>query len=153
MYYSRALCFLAQLFQLLTSVSTLRNGAIEIPTPAKYEDDEKPSNYYATAKYLMTLCFECRVYLWKLYLQFAYFLGSIVVQLHYFCKILFLQRGKKWMKSKATEKMYFLAVPTVQVEALVGHTTKLPCQMNSTRSSDVFLVLWYVDLDGKPIYR
>lgn len=57
------------------------------------------------------------------------------------------------MKSKATEKMYFLAVPTVQVEALVGHTTKLPCQMNSTRSSDVFLVLWYVDLDGKPIYR
>ena len=47
----------------------------------------------------------------------------------------------------------FLAVPTVQVEALVGHTTKLPCQMNSTKSSDVFLVLWYVDLDGKPIYR
>ena len=45
------------------------------------------------------------------------------------------------------------SVPTVQVEALVGQSCKLPCQMNSTRSSDVFLVLWYVDLDGKPIYR
>ena len=63
-------------------------------------------------------------------------------------------------KGAKKEKMYFvfffssfLAVPTVQVEALVGHTTKLPCQMNSTKSSDVFLVLWYVDLDGKPIYR
>ena len=52
------------------------------------------------------------------------------------------------------ELYVFFAVPTVQVEALVGSTTKLPCQMNSTRSSDaVFLVLWYVDLDGKPIYR
>ena len=67
---------------------------------------------------------------------------------------------KSNVKGKKKEKMYFvfffssfLAVPTVQVEALVGHTTKLPCQMNSTKSSDVFLVLWYVDLDGKPIYR
>ena len=57
MYYSRAFYFLAQLFQLLTSVSTLRNGAIEIPTPAKYEDDEKPSNYCTTAKYILAIVF------------------------------------------------------------------------------------------------
>ena len=49
--------------------------------------------------------------------------------------------------------VFCFSVPTVQVEALVGQSCKLPCQMNSTRSSDVFLVLWYVDLDGKPIYR
>lgn len=54
---------------------------------------------------------------------------------------------------KYVVKSDYFAVPTVQVEALVGQTTKLPCQMNSTKSSDVFLVLWYVDLDGKPIYR
>ena len=51
------------------------------------------------------------------------------------------------------QQQSFIPVPTVQVEALVSSTTKLPCQMNSTKSSDVFLVLWYVDLDGKPIYR
>ena len=64
-----------------------------------------------------------------------------------------MSKGAKKKKLYFVFFSSFLAVPTVQVEALVGHTTKLPCQMNSTKSSDVFLVLWYVDLDGKPIYR
>ena len=148
MYYSRAFYFLAQLFQLLTSVSTLRNGAIEIPTPAKYEDDEKPSNYCTTAKYILANCI-CSTY------------ENCIRRLCISVKI--NRNSISWERKEmnevkgATERkcilLYFLAVPTVQVEALVGHTTKLPCQMNSTRSSDVFLVLWYVDLDGKPIYR
>ena len=60
---------------------------------------------------------------------------------------------QKYFGSLRKTYFMFFSVPTVQVEALVGQSCKLPCQMNSTRSSDVFLVLWYVDLDGKPIYR
>jgi hypothetical protein len=47
-----------------------------------------------------------------------------------------------------------LSVPIKSVDAVVGGNAELPCDIQPSDPNDeVYLVLWYKDLAGKPLYR
>ena len=46
------------------------------------------------------------------------------------------------------------SVPVKSVEAVIGGKAELPCDIYpSDTVDDVYLVLWYRDIAGKPLYR
>jgi hypothetical protein len=48
---------------------------------------------------------------------------------------------------------FFFAVPT-QMEALIGETVYLPCNISTQEiNDDIILILWYREDKGTPIYR
>ena len=52
--------------------------------------------------------------------------------------------------------MIFLqfSVPVKNVDAIISGKAELPCDMYpADEIDDVYLVLWYKDIDGKPLYR
>ena len=50
--------------------------------------------------------------------------------------------------------LLFLAVPVITMEALVGETVYLPCNVSTHDVGDeVVLVLWYRADKGTPVYR
>lgn len=50
--------------------------------------------------------------------------------------------------------LLFFAVPVVAMEALIGETVYLPCNVSTYDPGDeVVLVLWYRADKGTPIYR
>ncbi|CAH2095617.1 unnamed protein product [Euphydryas editha] len=50
--------------------------------------------------------------------------------------------------------MDFVPVSTVDVEAVVGRTATLPCDIEPDSNEDrVYMVLWFRHAGGKPLYR
>lgn len=50
--------------------------------------------------------------------------------------------------------MFPFSVPTYTMEALIGETVYLPCNVSTQEyGDDVVLVLWYREDKGTPIYR
>ena len=48
---------------------------------------------------------------------------------------------------------YFI-VPIVTINAVLGDKAKLPCDLSPSEPfDDVYLVLWYKQEAGKPLYR
>ncbi len=48
----------------------------------------------------------------------------------------------------------FVSEETLQVEAVLGKTTNLPCDIESKdRQTVVYMVLWFRQNGDKPIYR
>lgn len=48
----------------------------------------------------------------------------------------------------------FLSVSTVSVEAVLGKTASLPCDIEpEVRDDRVYMVLWFRESAGKPLYR
>ena len=46
------------------------------------------------------------------------------------------------------------SVPVKNVDAIISGKAELPCDMYpADEIDDVYLVLWYKDIDGKPLYR
>ena len=49
---------------------------------------------------------------------------------------------------------FLFLVPVKNVDAIIGGKAELPCDMYpADEIDDVYLVLWYKDIDGKPLYR
>ena len=49
---------------------------------------------------------------------------------------------------------HLFSVPVRNVDAIIGGKAELPCDMYPIDEADnVYLVLWYKDIDGKPLYR
>ena len=49
---------------------------------------------------------------------------------------------------------FHFSVPVKNVDAIIGGKAELPCDMYPIDDADnVYLVLWYKDIDGKPLYR
>lgn len=61
------------------------------------------------------------------------------------------------MKNKKTKYclFYFLiSVSTVSVEAVLGKSATLPCDIEpEARDDRVYMVLWFRESAGKPLYR
>ena len=54
----------------------------------------------------------------------------------------------------SNDKLFCLSVPVKSVDAVIGGKAELPCDIYpSETSDDVYLVLWYRDIAGKPLYR
>ena len=50
--------------------------------------------------------------------------------------------------------LHFLSVSTVSVEAVLGRTAILPCDIEpEARDDRVYMVLWFRESAGKPLYR
>lgn len=50
--------------------------------------------------------------------------------------------------------MFVVAVSTVEVDAVLGRTASLPCDVTPDTNEDrVYMVLWFRKSGGKPIYR
>jgi hypothetical protein len=50
----------------------------------------------------------------------------------------------------------FITVSTVSVEAVLGRTATLPCDIDpgpEARDDRVYMVLWFRESAGKPLYR
>ncbi|KPJ15531.1 hypothetical protein RR48_09460 [Papilio machaon] len=48
----------------------------------------------------------------------------------------------------------FVPVSTVDVQAVVGRTAHLPCDIEPDTNEDrVYMVLWFRHAGGKPLYR
>lgn len=48
----------------------------------------------------------------------------------------------------------FIAVGSMDVDAVLGHTATLPCEITpDTREDRVYMVLWFRENSGKPLYR
>lgn len=48
----------------------------------------------------------------------------------------------------------FVSVSTVGVDAVLGRSVTLPCDIEPTTPVDrVYMVLWFRDSAGKPLYR
>lgn len=48
----------------------------------------------------------------------------------------------------------FVTVSTVDVDAVLGRTASLPCDVTPDANEDrVYMVLWFRKSGGKPIYR
>lgn len=55
-----------------------------------------------------------------------------------------------------TKHFSFLTVSTVSVEAVLGRTATLPCDIDpgpEARDDRVYMVLWFRESAGKPLYR
>lgn len=49
---------------------------------------------------------------------------------------------------------FFVSVSTVSVEAVLGRTASLPCDIEpEARDDRVYMVLWFRESAGKPLYR
>ncbi|KAG8228136.1 hypothetical protein J437_LFUL000138 [Ladona fulva] len=47
-----------------------------------------------------------------------------------------------------------IAVPIVDVQGVLGKKGILPCDINPPERSDsVYMVLWFKESDGEPLYR
>ena len=59
------------------------------------------------------------------------------------------------MSKPTKKKLHFIfSVPVKNVDAIIGGKAELPCDMYpADEIDDVYLVLWYKDIDGKPLYR
>jgi hypothetical protein len=50
--------------------------------------------------------------------------------------------------------LLLFAVSTVGVDAVLGRSVTLPCDIEpTTREDRVYMVLWFRDNAGKPLYR
>jgi hypothetical protein len=52
--------------------------------------------------------------------------------------------------------IFIIAVSTVSVEAVLGRTATLPCDIDpgpEARDDRVYMVLWFRESAGKPLYR
>lgn len=48
----------------------------------------------------------------------------------------------------------FITVPLFSMEALIGETVYLPCNISTQEiNDDIVLILWYREDKGTPIYR
>jgi hypothetical protein len=48
----------------------------------------------------------------------------------------------------------FVAVPIVDVQGVLGKKTMLPCDITPhDRDDAVYMVLWFKEADGEPLYR
>ena len=53
-----------------------------------------------------------------------------------------------------SKSWYSISVPVKNVNAIIGGKAEFPCDMYPMDDADnVHLVLWYKDIDGKPLYR
>lgn len=49
---------------------------------------------------------------------------------------------------------FLISVPVKHVDGVVAKTTHLPCDITPSESDDaVYMVLWFKDGDGEPLYR
>lgn len=63
-------------------------------------------------------------------------------------------RYQNGLMHKKSPLSYFFSVPVVAMEALIGETVYLPCNVSTYDAGDeVVLVLWYRADKGTPIYR
>jgi len=47
-----------------------------------------------------------------------------------------------------------VTVSTVRIEAVLGRTAEMPCNIDPvTRDDRVYMVLWFKEAAGKPLYR
>jgi hypothetical protein len=57
-------------------------------------------------------------------------------------------------KSNKNKFSYLFPVTTVSVEAVLGKTATLPCDIEpEIREDRVYMVLWFRESAGKPLYR
>lgn len=56
--------------------------------------------------------------------------------------------------NKIPSSLPLLAVTTISVEAVLGRTVTLPCDIEPDGRDDrVYMVLWFREAAGKPLYR
>lgn len=48
---------------------------------------------------------------------------------------------------------FFIAVPIVTIDGVVGNKAQLPCDIRTADNDDVSMVLWYKGSGNEPIYR
>jgi hypothetical protein len=50
--------------------------------------------------------------------------------------------------------LFYFAVPIVDVQGVLGKKTMMPCDITPRiRDDDVYMVLWFKEADGEPLYR
>lgn len=48
---------------------------------------------------------------------------------------------------------FFVTVPIITVDGVIGNKVQLPCDIRSTNNDEINMVLWYKEGRGEPIYR
>ena len=65
------------------------------------------------------------------------------------------QPKNSWTAEFVFKVTFFnISVPVRNVDAIIGGKAELPCDIYPSETiDDVYLVLWYRDIAGKPLYR
>jgi len=59
-----------------------------------------------------------------------------------------------WVHSACYHTLFFVTVSIVDVQGVLGKKTMMPCDIiPQDRDDAVYMVLWFKDADGEPIYR
>lgn len=52
------------------------------------------------------------------------------------------------------KNIFIVSVPVTEVQGVLGKKTALPCDITARDKDDaVYMVLWFKDADGEPLYR
>jgi hypothetical protein len=52
------------------------------------------------------------------------------------------------------EVCHYVSVPTINVQGVLGKKGHLPCDIEPPDKTDsVYMVLWFKEADGEPLYR